>query len=172
MPVWEHIEPHLPSVYRFVLRLTQDPHRAEDLTQETFLRAWKNRTQLRDNRAVRVWLFRIAHNLWNDELRRGSRQPRTEHGIEQLVDEKASHSADETSLSEEFQKVVTMIESLPPRQREVMHLSSVEGLSVAEISEVLDLNRNAVKVNLCEARKKVQQALDISMRESSTGPTS
>ncbi|HUG20890.1 MAG TPA: RNA polymerase sigma factor, partial [Planctomycetaceae bacterium] len=148
MPVWEHIEPHLPSVYRFVLRLTQDPHRAEDLTQETFLRAWKNRQQLRDNRAVRVWLFRIAHNLWNDELRRGSRQPPMEHRVEQIVDIKADSPEADTDLNEEFQKVLTIIESLPPRQREVMHLSSVEGLSVAEISDVLDLNRNAVKVNL------------------------
>jgi RNA polymerase sigma factor (sigma-70 family) len=61
---------------------------------------------------------------------------------------------------------------MPPRQREVMHLSAVEGLSVAEISDVLDLNRNAVKVNLCEARKKVRQALGISVSESSTGPAS
>jgi len=169
MPVWEHIEPHLPSVYRFALRLTQDRHTAEDLTQETFLRAWKNRKQLRDEQVVRVWLFRIAHNLWNDEARRGKRQPSMEHNLEQVIDVGAIQPEVEAGLSEEFENVLTTIESLPPRQREVMHLSAVEGLSVTEISEVLDLNRNAVKVNLCEARKKVQQALDVSVKESSTG---
>ena len=171
MPVWEHIEPHLSSVYRFALRLTNDPHQAEDVTQETFLRAWKHRTQLREHAAVRVWLFRIAHNFWRDDFRRNSRQPPTESGVEQIVDRNAIRPEDEVGLSEEFLKVLTMFETLPPRQREVIHLSSIEGLSVSEISEVLDLNRNAVKVNLCEARKKVQQALDLSLKQSSTSPT-
>jgi RNA polymerase sigma-70 factor, ECF subfamily len=171
MPVWEQIEPHLPSVYRFVLRLTQDWHTAEDLTQETFLRAWKNRKQLRNDQTVRVWLFRIAHNLWRDEARRGNRPPSMEHSIEQVIDDRAILPEVEAGLSEEFQNVLTMLESLPARQREVMHLSAVEGLSVTEIGEVLDLNRNAIKVSLCEARKKVQQALDRSEKQSSTGPS-
>src|SRR5262245_27283653 len=59
-----------PRVFRFALRLTGDPHAAEDLTQETFLRAWPARGRLRDDRLMRVWLFRITANIWRDRLRR------------------------------------------------------------------------------------------------------
>src|SRR5437762_12136646 len=61
---------HVPHVYRLALRLTQDVHRAEDLTQETFLRAWRQCRQLKEIKAVRSWLFRIAVNLMNDQFRR------------------------------------------------------------------------------------------------------
>ena len=54
------LEDWAPRVFRFALRLTGDPHVAEDVTQETFLRAWPGRARLRDERLMRVWLFRIA----------------------------------------------------------------------------------------------------------------
>src|SRR5207249_1890316 len=59
-----------PRIYRYALRLTGDAHAAEDLAQEALLRAWSRRSALRDERAARVWLFRIATNLWRDQLRR------------------------------------------------------------------------------------------------------
>ena len=67
----DRLEAWVPRVYRFALRLCNDPDAAADLTQETFLRAWRRRDRLRDERAARVWLFRIAANLWRDQLRRG-----------------------------------------------------------------------------------------------------
>ena len=65
------LEQYVPRLYRFALRLTNDHHAAEDLTQETMLRAWQNRSRLRDPERARVWLFRIAANLWRDQTRRG-----------------------------------------------------------------------------------------------------
>ncbi|HEX3602307.1 MAG TPA: sigma factor [Lacipirellulaceae bacterium] len=54
---------HVGSVYRYALRLAGRPELAEDLTQETMLRGWRDRQRLRESRATRVWLFRIATNL-------------------------------------------------------------------------------------------------------------
>src|SRR5207302_587150 len=70
-PVHERLEEWVPRVYRFALRLTANGDAAEDLTQETFLRAWRQRRSLREPQATRGWLFRIAANLWRDRLRRG-----------------------------------------------------------------------------------------------------
>ncbi len=70
-PPFDAIEEHVGSVYRYALRLAGRPELAEDLTQETLLRGWKSRHKLRDERAVLVWLLRIATNLWTDHLRRG-----------------------------------------------------------------------------------------------------
>src|SRR5262245_49072471 len=58
-PVSDDLEAWVPRVYRFALRLCHDPHAADDLTQETLLRAWRHRGHLRDERAMCVWLFRI-----------------------------------------------------------------------------------------------------------------
>src|SRR5712692_6946834 len=70
-PVKNLLEEYVPRVYRFALRLTNNPHAAEDLTQETMLRAWRGRWLLRNPQTFRVWLFRITANLWRDQLRRG-----------------------------------------------------------------------------------------------------
>ena len=69
------LEEYAARVYRFALRLTGDRHLAEDLTQETFLRAWCARRRLREPDAAGPWLFRIAVNLWRDEIRRSNRGP-------------------------------------------------------------------------------------------------
>ena len=58
------LEEWMPRIFRFALRLTSDLHKAEDLAQETMLRAWRQRKSLRDFQSSRVWLFRIATNLW------------------------------------------------------------------------------------------------------------
>ena len=70
LPLEEHVE----AVYRYALRLTGRPDLAEDLTQETLLRGWRNRNKLREPRAARLWLLRIATNVWTDHLRKSKVQ--------------------------------------------------------------------------------------------------
>ena len=69
-----HLEEHVNRLYHFCLRLARDHHVAEDLTQESLLRAWRRRSGLRDPNATKVWLFKIATNLWRDRLRRSRHQ--------------------------------------------------------------------------------------------------
>ncbi len=150
---------YVPRVYRFALRLTHDAHAAEDLTQETFLRAWRGHRLLRNPEAIRVWLFRIAANLWRDHLRRG-KLPVAQAGplpedyagglqpVEQHLD-----------VQDDLRRALDALEALPERQRQVLHLSACEGLSAAEISLVLGVSPNTVKANLCLARKKLRQEL-------------
>ena len=153
------LEQYLSHVYRFALRLTGNPDMAEDLTQDTFLRAWRNRRGLRDHRAVRVWLFRIAANRWRDKVLRRCRRPdHVEfsdddcHGSRALPDREAGDR-------EDVRRAMEALDSLPPRQREVLYLHAVEGLSLAEIAEVLDIKPDAVKANLSLARKRMRRQL-------------
>lgn len=149
------IADYVSRVYRFALRLTGDPHRAEDLTQETFLRAWRKRSSLRDPRATRTWLFRIAVNLWRDGLRN-----RRDGDTEWLETEiPCTNLAPEQPLEsrEELRRVLDMLDNLPPRQREVLHLVAVEELSLAEVAEVLQINPGTAKVHLSLARKQMRE---------------
>jgi RNA polymerase sigma-70 factor, ECF subfamily len=157
--VCEGLAEHVPHVYRLALRLTGDRHRAEDLTQETFLRAWKRRQQLADIRATRVWLFRIAANLWKDELRR-MRLPSGK--MSALPDdaksgEPAPDRAAETK--EGLAHALEMLDDLPVRQRTVLYLTAVEELSLNEVGEILGIDKNAAKVNLSLARKRMREHL-------------
>jgi len=159
------LEEWAPRVYRFALRLCDDPHAAEDLTQETLLRAWRHRARLRDQRAGGVWLFRIAVNLWRDRLRRG-RSPVARAGP--LRDDKPSRAQPAERVAagrEELERALEAMAALPPRQREVLYLSACEGLSTAEIGEILGSHADAVKANLSLARKKMRERLHESVSD-------
>ena len=158
-PVSELVEQWVPRVYRFALRLCNDPDVADDLTQETFLRAWRHRGRLRDPRVLRVWLFRIATNLWRDRLRRG-RFPIAQPEI--LSDsEQANEPAAErlVSVKEELSLALGAMNALPNRQREVLYLIACEEMSAAEVSQVLDISTDAVKSSLSLARKQMRRML-------------
>lgn len=154
----EGLAEHVPHVYRLALRLTGDRHRAEDLTQETFLRAWKKRQQLKDRRAERVWLFRIAANLWKDELRTRARAgtvsslPDDASGSEPPPDQAAE-------TRESLARALELLDRLPVRQRTVLYLTAVESLSLSEVGEILGIDPNTVKVNLSHARKRMREQM-------------
>jgi len=154
------LEEHVPRVWRFALRLTGDRDQAEDLTQETLLRAWRHRRRLRDPSKARVWLFKIAANLWRDQARRARRRS-----------EETTSSADELPSSnmppdqqlvdrEDVQRTLDAMDKLPPRQREVLYLHACEGLCLAEIADVLDISSDAVKASLSLARKRMRRQLE------------
>ncbi len=153
------LEEHLPSVYRFALRLTQNPHEAEDLTQDVFVRAWRGRRQLRKAKSARAWLFQVTANLWRDRLRSRRRSPEQ---AEPSLDhhERFGVPPDlESIVQEDVERTLEAVDSLPSRQREVLYLHAVEGLSLAEIAEILATSSAAVKASLSLARKRIRRKL-------------
>jgi RNA polymerase sigma-70 factor, ECF subfamily len=151
------VDEYLPHVYRFALRLTGSRQDAEDLTQDTFLRAWRGRGRLRDAGAARAWLFTIAKNLWNDRLRRKGRRPAIVEPLEDDQQSGAVAADHELIVREDVRRVLEAMDSLPSRQREVLHLHACDGFSLGEIAAVLGISVEAAKANLCEARKRLRQ---------------
>ncbi|MBM4088616.1 MAG: RNA polymerase sigma factor [Planctomycetes bacterium] len=151
------VDEHLPHVYRFALRLTRSRQEAEDLTQEVFLQAWRRRDQRRDPHATRVWLFTIAANLWRDRLRREARR----RPLVELSERECTSAVDPPDraliVREDVCRVLQMMDSLPPRQREVLYLHACEGLVLAEIAAALGISPEAVKASLCQARKRLRR---------------
>ena len=158
------LEEWVPRVYRFALRLSNDPHTAEDLAQETFLRAWRHRNRLREERATRVWLFRITANLWRDQLRR-TRSPVAragsleDHAGLELANTSMSPVLRQVAEKEELSRALNAMNALPPRQREILYLSACEGLASSEIAVVLGITASAVKASLSLARKSMRHLL-------------
>ncbi len=151
------MDEYLPRVYRFALRLTGSRQEAEDLTQETFLHAWRRRRHLREPDAMRVWLFTIARNLWYDRLRRKRRRPRQNEPLPGDRESTIGPPDRELAAREDLRRVLEAIDSLPARQREVLYLRACEELSLNEIAAIVGISPEAAKASLCEARKRLRR---------------
>lgn len=140
----EAYEAYFGRVYRYIAVRVGDAFEAEDLTSETFLRAWRNLPSFRKRDGVpfSAWLFRIAHNLVVDHLRkrsRGSAVPLTDR-FESMTN---TEEAAEINLT--FDELKQAIEGLTEAQRQVIGLRFAGGLSLAEVAQVMNRSQGAVK---------------------------
>ena len=145
-------------IYGYLRRLTQSTWLAEDLTQETFLRAVENGHSFRGEGEVTNWLYRIATNLFRDYLRTrtGKTQDSWEDGEEPEVAQIPSADPPVLHLLERqevTQCVRDCITALPALYRAVLLLYAIEGKSVEETAVILGCRKDAVKVRLHRARQ-------------------
>lgn len=156
----------IDSVYRMAMYLVRRPNEAEDLVQETFLRALKaeNGFELRE-RGIKPWLFKILHNVHYTRLDRERRAPALTGDLEiEVVAGGLNDSApcwDLSSLDWEQvdDKIKQAIEQLPVHYREVLLLWAVEGLKYREIADVLSVALGTVMSRLYRAREILSQQL-------------
>lgn len=142
------------DLYRYAYWLTHDQSVAEDLVQETFLRAWKALDSLKDEKAAKSWLITI---LRRENARRFERKQLD------TVDIDETPVADTTSSCEENmeqQLVRRQMQMLSPEYREPLMLQIIGGFSGDEIAQQLSLNKNTVMTRLFRARNQLKEALD------------
>jgi RNA polymerase sigma-70 factor (ECF subfamily) len=151
-------------IYRYVLRLVKNPTEAEDLTQDTFLRAYDRQDTLRDPLAVRGWLYQIATHLCLDRLRQ--RKPQvsmdSEEGAAQVAPI-ASCSPSGLEISERKETsacVQRCLDFLPDNYRAVILLHEAHSLTAAEIADLLGVTVTTVKIRLHRARRKLKKIMD------------
>ena len=162
--MYEDLASQLTSVYRYALRLAAgDPHLAEDITQETLLKAIGSWKTLNDKSRCKVWLFRIASNVRNDDLRSRNRR----RMLEKNRDAARSEIAIETGvhraavLQETVEDCLAALDRLPERQRMVLYFTACEQLSLHEIANILDISIPAAKASLSVARIKMRQLMKV-----------
>jgi RNA polymerase sigma-70 factor (ECF subfamily) len=153
-----------PRVMRFLTRLTGAPHRAADLTQETFLRMHRARGSFAPGSAVAPWAMAIARNAFRDELRRKSHKNERLDDDEELgaiatARSKEPSGEEQRRAREVAQTVQSVLERLPVNQREAFVLLRFEGMSVNEAAEVLDTTPAAVKLRAFRAYEAIRAAL-------------
>lgn len=156
--------PQLDSLYRLALRLTTDPSRAEDLVQDTVLKAFRSWQSFQPGTSIRSWLFTILRNTFINDYRRRQREPipMDLDAAESLATFRAAEDEDpEGTYFNQIvdAKVLEAIDALPQDFREVLVLSDVESMSYAEIAQMLSLPVGTVKSRLFRARRLLQKAL-------------
>jgi RNA polymerase sigma factor (sigma-70 family) len=152
----------LPSknkLFRFALKFLGNEEDAKDVVQEVFIRVWNGREQMNEVQNWEAWCMRITRNLSLDKIRSVTRKQT--QPIEETFDihQDALTPYESTEIDESMQRVRMIISTLPEKQRQVIHLRDVEGYSYNEISDILEMDMNQVKVNLFRARNAVREQL-------------
>lgn len=160
MDFHELYDQHQAGVRAFIASLVRDWPLADDLCQETFLRALEHQEELDDPAKVRPWIYRIARNLSFDHLRqRSARGPRQEELSPEIQDGLASMTQALLERREMSACVRSKVAALPPEQASIIHLYDLAGLSHAEIAQVLAIEEGAAKVRLHRARRALKEVL-------------
>jgi len=167
----EEALPHLDAVYRFALRLSGSPDQAQDLVQDTFVRAFKAWDQYTPGTQCKSWLFTICRNLY---LRQWERRQRHDQIVAEnttpesptgdVVNPLWSAVADVDPEGRFFESIVDeevlrAIDDLPEDFRTAVVLSDVEGLSYQEISDMVGVPVGTVKSRLFRGRRRLQKVL-------------
>jgi RNA polymerase sigma-70 factor (ECF subfamily) len=142
---------HAPRVYGLCLRMTADPTRAEDQTQETFVRAWDKIGSYRGESLFSTWLCRVAVNVV-----RGDRRARVRREARECALDEQELPGTAASSPLDLERAIGQ---LPEGAREVFVLHDVEGYRHAEIAELLDVSVGTSKSQLHRARKLLREVL-------------
>jgi RNA polymerase sigma-70 factor (ECF subfamily) len=162
---------YMPALYSAAMRMTRNPADAEDLVQETYLRAYRGFAGFQEGTNLRAWLYRILTNTFINSYRAKQRRP-DERDLDEVEDlylyrrigaleeALAARSAEDEMLDlftdDEVKKAM---ESLPEQFRLAVYLADVEGFSYKEIAEILGVPIGTVMSRLHRGRKAMQREL-------------
>ena len=160
-------------IRRYILRMVRDPAEAEDLTQETFLRAHRRLYLLRHPEAVGGWLYRIATHVCLDRLRQ--RKPQDSIDEEQTANRVDAAVRPRPSLADIVERrqtslcVQRCVDYLPDSYRAVILLYEIHALTAPEIASLLGVKLTTIKMRLHRARRMLQQIMEYGCAVSTDG---
>lgn len=161
---------HLDGLYRTAFRMTHDPTVAEDIVQETCLKAYANFSRYQPDTNFKAWLFRILANLCIDHIRRNASISMvpidavpTEGDGFLSCDRGTDNPEVQAMRSDTQQALIEALATLAPEPRAVVVLILIEGMSYDEVAESLELPLGTVRSKLHRARKQLQEKLGLAL---------
>jgi RNA polymerase sigma-70 factor (ECF subfamily) len=154
-PFQELYERFATDVYRFALFLSGNQAHAEDITSETFVRAWTSADTIRTG-TVKAYLLAIARNVYREMLRKGARQEVLNH--ESL--ERGPGPLEVAEKRGELEAVLRAMQGLSENERTPLLMQAQEGLSHEQIAAALGISVAAVKVRIHRARLRLRSLID------------
>jgi RNA polymerase sigma-70 factor (ECF subfamily) len=159
--------PHMDLLYNYALRMTYNPSDADDLVQETYLKAYRFWDKYEQGTNIRAWLFRIMKNSYINRYRKETKEPETVDydDVKNFYNTIRHESAETNDLQEALfgnlldDDVAKAIASLPEDFRTVVILCDIEGLTYEEIAEFVDCPLGTVRSRLHRGRKLLRTQL-------------
>lgn len=158
------IQQYKNKIYTFALYMLKNKMDADDVTQEVMIRIWQNIDRF-NMLAAKTWIMKTTNNLCIDYLRKRAAAFGRELEIDEVFEDSYSTNADKDNpyLTTHFKMMASIIkeaiQKLPENLRSVFVLYEIQGFKYSEISKMLDLPLNSVKVYLLRARRKLQEEL-------------
>jgi RNA polymerase sigma-70 factor (ECF subfamily) len=163
--------PYMSALYSAALRMTRNPSDAEDLVQETYLRAYRGFSGFKEGTNLKAWLYKILTNTYINSYRAKKRRPeqvelddvedfylyRRLGGLEAVDADRSPEAEVLDSIPDEAVK--RALEDLPEQFRMAVLLADVEGFSYKEIAEIMDVPIGTVMSRLHRGRKQLQKRL-------------
>ena len=152
------LEPQIPKLRRYARALTHDMHRADDLVQDTLVRALAKQDRWEPGTNLRAWLFTLMHNQYVNDLRRGNR----DLGAIAIDEVSASLVATtDPTASRQLHELERALGQLPTEQREVILLVGLEGLSYEDAAAILAVPVGTVRSRLSRGRDALRRQFDM-----------
>ncbi len=147
---------YFDRIYRYVVYQLRDKMTAEDVTEESFIKAWKAIDTCKGKeKTFSSWLYRIAHNQVVDNLRKQRKHLSTE--VEDLAEVSSFEPSEQERL--EQKEMLTAISDLPPNQKQVIILRFIEGLANQEVARIMGKRQGAVRMLQTRALASLRQIL-------------
>jgi RNA polymerase sigma-70 factor (ECF subfamily) len=157
----------IPSLRAFAVSLTHNTDRADDLVQETLMKAWDKQSSFQPGTNQKAWLFTILRNEFYSQMRKRGREVQDSDGV--MTARLAVHPSQQGKLDlDDFR---TALKELPEDQREAIILIGASGFSYEEAAEICGCAVGTIKSRVSRARTRLQQMLDVS-GEADFGPDS
>jgi RNA polymerase sigma-70 factor (ECF subfamily) len=153
------VERHQKAVYRLALRFTRDHGTAEDIVQESFVKAFQKLNMFEERSSFKSWLFRIDINTSKNRLRSNVSQQAVD--IEDVTISVSSHIVQDLEYRQVQDVIAKEVEKLPERQRIALTLRVFEDLSFQEIAVMMDCPYDTAKANYRHAILKLKKVLSI-----------
>ncbi|MCR9253586.1 MAG: sigma-70 family RNA polymerase sigma factor [bacterium] len=151
----EIVLPVRDRMFRYACAITKEAETAQDVVQECLLKIWNKRDTLKEIKNPEAWVFRIVRNGCLDALR--TNRFTTLDYQEEMVHQ--SSTTEDVIFKDQYRWFREAVDSLPDKQKDTFHLREVEGMSYQEISDILEISLDEVKVNLHRARTKVRKTM-------------
>lgn len=144
-------------LYRLALRITLNHEEAQDVVQDTLIKVWNRRDEWDDIDSIEAYSLTVCRNLSLDRMKKKSHQTESLDSIPTETPDQNGSPYEQMLQKDRIDLVKRMVNSLPEKQRSCMQLRDFEGRSYKEISQILNISEDQVKVNIFRARQAIKQ---------------
>jgi RNA polymerase sigma-70 factor (ECF subfamily) len=149
------------NLFRFATGILKDTHEAEDVVQDVFLKLWKMRDQIESIHNINAFTYKMTRNICLDKLK-GRRMHYFDSTAKGIPEPEVSDPGPESlaEMRDSAERISYFISTLPEQQKSIIHMRDIDGYSYEEISEIMDMEINAIRVTLSRARRSVRESLN------------
>lgn len=150
---------YVAQIYRFIMLKVSDQQIAEDLTQDVFLKTWQHLVDQKSLTHFKAFIFRVARNVVIDHYRQSGKQNIPLEHIAETADEEVNIDKS-LEIKVEIEQLLQILQKLKTEYQEILILRFVEEMSFDEIAEILQKDKNNVRVTLHRALTKLKQLVE------------